>query len=64
MTTAYGSVPVAQSTNRDTPAGPADHGVDYDLFYNTIPITAGRTVAAITLPTSSVIHIFAVAIHP
>jgi alpha-galactosidase len=64
VTTAYGSVPVIQSTNRDTPSGPADYGTDYDLFYNTIPITASKTVAAITLPASSVIHIFAVAIHP
>jgi len=64
VTTAYGSVPVIQSTNRDTPSGPADYGTDYDLFYNTIPIMAGKTVAAITLPASSVIHIFAVAIHP
>jgi alpha-galactosidase len=64
VTTAYGSVPVAQSTNRDTPAGPADFGTDYDLFYNTIPLTAGKTVASITLPASSVIHIFAVAIKP
>jgi alpha-galactosidase len=64
VTTAYGSVPVIQSTNRDTPSGPADFGTDYDLFYNTIPISPGKTVAAIILPISSLIHIFAIALRP
>jgi alpha-galactosidase len=49
---------------RDTPSGPADYGIDYDLFYNTTPITAGKTVATVTLPANSAIHIFAVAIKP
>jgi alpha-galactosidase len=63
-TTAYGSTPVVQTTHRDTPSGPADYGVDYDIFYNTIPITVGKTVATVTLPANSAIHIFAMAIKP
>ena len=63
-TTAYGSVPVIQTTNRDTSSGPADSGIDYDIFYNSIPITAGKTVATVTLPANSAIHVFAMAIKP
>jgi alpha-galactosidase len=62
--TSYGSVPVLQTTHRDTPTGPADYGIDYDLFYNTIPITAGKTVATVTLPGNNAIHIFGIAIKP
>jgi len=62
--TDYGSVPVVQTDHRDTPSGPADQGTDYDLFYNSIPITAGKTVATVTLPGDSAIHVFALAVKP
>lgn len=45
-----------------THSGSADYGIAHDLFYNTIPITADKTVATVTLPGSSAIHIFAIAI--
>ena len=64
VTNAYGSVPVIQTGHRDTPSGPANYGINYDVFYNSVPIEAGKTVASVTLPASAAIHIFALAIKP
>lgn len=51
-----------QTDHRDTPSGPGNYGLDFDLYYNTIPITPGQTVATVTLPYNGKIHIFAMAI--
>lgn len=61
--TDWGSTAIVQSDHRDTPSGPANYGLPYDLYYNSFPITPGKTVATITLPTAVNIHIFAVAIR-
>jgi para-nitrobenzyl esterase len=58
----FGAVPVIQTGHRDTPSGPANYGLNFDLYFNTIPITPGKTVASITLPYNGKIHIFAIAI--
>jgi para-nitrobenzyl esterase len=60
--TEFGSVPVIQTSHRDTPSGPANYGLDFDLYYNSIPITPGKTVATVTLPYNGKIHIFAIAV--
>jgi hypothetical protein len=62
-TNAYGATPAVVTTNRDTPTGPANYGTDYDVFYNAIPLDAGKTVATVTLPSDPALHIFALAIQ-
>jgi hypothetical protein len=58
----FGSVPVIQTDHRDTPSGPGNYGLDFDLYYNAIPVTPGKTVDTVTLPYNGKIHIFAIAI--
>ncbi|MCU1681471.1 MAG: Alpha-galactosidase [Amycolatopsis sp.] len=57
---AYGAEPAIATDHRNTPSGPANQGTAYDVFYNSIPITAGKTIAAVTLPYTPAIHVFAV----
>jgi hypothetical protein len=60
----YGTTPVIVTDHRDTPAGPANYGINYDIFYNTVPFDAGKTVAKVTLPNAPALHIFAMEIKP
>jgi len=60
--TAYGAKIVLTTDHRDTPTGPADFGTSYQVFSNTVPLTPGKTVAGVTLPDDSAIHIFALSI--
>lgn len=53
-----------QTDHRDIPSGPANYALDFDLYYNSVPVTPGKTVAAITLPYNGKIHIFAITITP
>lgn len=57
---AYGAEPAVTTDHRNTPSGPANQGTAYDVFYNTIPITAGKAIATVTLPATPAIHVFAV----
>ena len=61
-TTAYGAEPAITTDHRDTPTGPANFGNDYYVFYNTVPVTPGKTVATVTLPNAQEIHVFAVSL--
>jgi len=63
-TNAYGATPAIVTTYRNTPSGPANFGNDYDVFYNSIPIDATKTVATVTLPSKGLIHIFAMGVQP
>lgn len=60
--TAYGAVPVLTMQGRNTPSGPANFNYTYHVYYNSIPLTAGKTVASVTLPEVSVMHIFAMTV--
>ncbi|MBC3841275.1 hypothetical protein GXW82_16110 [Streptacidiphilus sp. 4-A2] len=50
--------------HRDTPTGPANFGIDYQVFSNTVPLTPGKTVRSVTLPDQPAIHLFALSIAP
>jgi hypothetical protein len=56
--TAYGPRSRSIGLNRDTQSGPANYGIHYQVFYNAIPIDATKTIAAVTLPDATQIHIF------
>ncbi|MFI1092601.1 NEW3 domain-containing protein [Streptomyces sp. NPDC020917] len=60
--TQFGAQPVIISTYRNTPSGPANHGYQYDVYYNSVPLAQGKTVAAVQLPQNSSLHIFAVGV--
>lgn len=62
-TDSYGASPAIVTDHRNTPTGPANFGIDYDVFYNAIPIDATKTVATVTLPSSVAIHIFALTVQ-
>jgi hypothetical protein len=62
-TTTYGAKVAISTDHRDTPSGPANFGTAYDVFYNSIPLDAGKTVATVTLPASQAIHVFAMAVQ-
>ena len=48
--------------HRNTPNGPANLGHGYFVFYDAIPLTAGKTVSTVTLPNVPALHIFAMTI--
>ncbi|WP_328535602.1 NEW3 domain-containing protein [Streptomyces sp. NBC_00344] len=60
--TDYGAVTVATADHRNTPDGPANFGVGYKLFGNSVPLTEGKTVESVTLPDEDAIHIFALSV--
>ena len=60
--TQFGAEPVINSNYRNTPSGPANQGSQYRVYSNSVPVTAGKKVAAVQLPTSPSLHIFATAI--
>jgi len=61
---AYGASPAITTDHRNTPSGPANFGTSYQVFYNSIPLDASKTVATVTLPAKQSIHLFAVAVQP
>lgn len=60
--TQYGAQPVITTTYRNTPSGPANHGNAYRVFYNSVPLTPGKTVAAVQLPQNPSLHIFSLGV--
>ena len=62
--TAYGAVPAITTDHRNTPSGPANFGTSYQVFYNSIPIDATKTVSTVTLPSRQSIHVFALSVQP
>ncbi|QDZ16261.1 glycoside hydrolase family 27 protein [Humibacter ginsenosidimutans] len=59
--TEFGSQVAISTQGRNTPQGYGDSAYAYRVFYNTIPLTSGKTVASVTLPTNASIHVFAFA---
>ncbi len=62
--TTYGAQVAFYGLHRDTQSGPANFGIHYQVFYNAIPITATKTIAAVTLPSAIQIHIFDMTAQP
>ncbi|GAA5196408.1 hypothetical protein GCM10023322_65280 [Rugosimonospora acidiphila] len=62
-TNSYGASPAIVMDHRNTQSGPANFGNAYDVFYNSIPIDATKSVATVTLPSSVAIHVFAMTVQ-
>jgi alpha-galactosidase len=62
--TAYGAQVAFYGLHRDTQSGPANYGIHYQVFYNAIPINSTKTLAAVTLPNATQIHIFDMTLQP
>lgn len=60
--TQYGAATVATVMGKNTQNGAAYPTVAYKVFSNTIPVTAGKEVVAITLPANAALHVFAAGI--
>ena len=58
------AVPVVQSLGKNALKGHANPTLTYDLYDVTAPITAGKTVASVTLPNDDLLHVFAIAVAP
>lgn len=59
--TEFGSQVAISTQGRNTPNGYADSAYAYRVFYNSIPLDAGKTIASVTLPANASIHVFAFA---
>ncbi|WP_233223466.1 TIM-barrel domain-containing protein [Amycolatopsis sp. CA-128772] len=55
----YGATTVATVLGKNTRTGAAYPATPYRVFANSVPLTAGKQVAAITLPATSAVHVFA-----
>lgn len=60
----YGSRIAIDTDHNNTPTGPGHFGIHYKIYYNTVPADPTKTIAAVTLPSSSALHIFALSIKP
>ncbi|WP_246411221.1 TIM-barrel domain-containing protein [Amycolatopsis dendrobii] len=58
----YGATTVASVPGKNTKSGPAYPTVAYRVFANSVPLTPGKRVVAITLPSNSALHVFTAAI--
>lgn len=59
--TEFGSQVAISTQGRNTPSGYADSAYAYRVFYNSIPLDSGKTIASVTLPSNASIHVFAFA---
>ncbi|MFD9959860.1 TIM-barrel domain-containing protein [Amycolatopsis sp. NPDC058986] len=58
----YGASTVASVLGKNTRGGPAYPTTPYRVFANTVPVTAGKEVVAVTLPSNSAMHVFALGV--
>ncbi|MBF9072069.1 NEW3 domain-containing protein [Streptacidiphilus fuscans] len=61
-TNAYGAQTAFTMDHRNTPTGPANYGISYGVFTNTVPLLPGKTVRSVTLPEEPAIHIFGITV--
>ncbi|MBE1573793.1 NEW3 domain-containing protein [Amycolatopsis roodepoortensis] len=58
----YGATTVATVMGKNTRAGAAYPTTPYRVFANSVPLTAGKEVVAVTLPSNTAMHVFAAGI--
>ncbi|MEU7789005.1 TIM-barrel domain-containing protein [Amycolatopsis sp. NPDC049159] len=58
----YGATTVATVLGKNTRTGPAYPTTPYRVFANSVPLTAGKEVVAVTLPSNPALHVFATGI--
>ncbi|WP_307806345.1 NEW3 domain-containing protein [Streptomyces sp. FH025] len=63
-TDAFGAKTAFTMDHRNTPTGPANFGISYGVFTNTVPLTPGKTIRSVRLPDAPAIHVFALTVQP
>lgn len=58
----YGAQPVITTDLRNGPSGHENQGLNYDVYYNTLPTDQGKAIASVTLPDDAGLHVFAMAV--
>ncbi|MGW9629557.1 NEW3 domain-containing protein [Agromyces sp. NPDC055520] len=61
---AYGAKLAISTNGRNRPNGYGDAAYQYRMFAHSVPLTAGKTVDFVVLPTNGSMHIFAIAVAP
>jgi len=61
-TDSYGAKIALTTMGKNTPTGPAYPTVEYRIYTKTLRIDPAKQVAAVTLPSNSAVHVFAVAV--
>lgn len=59
-----GATPAIVTDHYDFFTGPENFGTHYDIYYNSVPIDPGKTVASVRMPTNAPIHVFAMTLQP
>jgi hypothetical protein len=54
----FGQTTAIHTDYRNTPDGPANHGLPYDVYANSANIDTSKKVESVTLPDTSTFHIF------
>ncbi|MFB6783557.1 endo-alpha-N-acetylgalactosaminidase family protein [Streptomyces sp. NPDC056352] len=57
--TANGARTAVTTDHRVTPSGPANYGLNYRLYVNTVPVNPDKELHSLTLPSQSTLHILA-----
>ncbi|SIO28947.1 NEW3 domain-containing protein [Agromyces cerinus] len=61
---AHGAELAVSTNGRNRPNGYGDAAYQYRMFAHSVPLTAGKTVDFVVLPTNSSMHIFSIAVAP
>lgn len=61
---AHGAELAISTNGRNRPSGYGDAAYQYRMFAHSVPLTAGKTVDFVVLPTNATMHIFSVAVAP
>jgi hypothetical protein len=61
---AHGAELAISTNGRNRPSGYGDAAYQYRMFAHSVPLTAGKTVDFVVLPTNGSMHIFSIAIAP
>jgi hypothetical protein len=57
----FGATVALKTLGNNAPSGNRQNGVEYDVFFNQVALTPGKTVASVVLPDNPALHIFAMA---
>ncbi|KQZ11578.1 hypothetical protein ASD23_01485 [Agromyces sp. Root1464] len=61
---AHGAELAISTNGRNRPSGYGDAAYQYRMFAHSVPLTAGKTVDFVVLPTNATMHIFSIAVAP
>lgn len=61
---AHGAELVVSTTGRNRPSGYGDAAYQYRMFAHSVPLTPGKTVDFIVMPSNPAMHVFSMAVAP